>query len=232
MASGCWPRGATVYLAGCGRDGLFSRQVGRGDKSNIREMITHKTAFDVRGGRKRAPHRTTMSFEEAFERCVARRFDDVDDINTVDSHGFSLLQKLATWKDNRLDIMERMIDKGADVNARSSKCHLTVLGMYCRAGQLKEAELLVRRGAEINPKDAIQPLSMACVGGEKAVVRFLLEKGAAIDAVDVKGMTAVGWVSKTSHTDVLEMVLRGGADPHLGMMPPFFLRYATIASTT
>lgn len=56
-------------------------------------------------------------------------------------------------------------------------------------------------------------LMRAARHGNAAVVRVLLDGGAAADAVDLIGNTALHWAAGQGHADVVGMLIEAGADP-------------------
>jgi ankyrin repeat protein len=64
----------------------------------------------------------------------------------------------------------------------------------------------------LNPDDkGYRPLSLASYRGHKAVVKLLLEKGAAVDAPDKDGRTPLHWALWSGHVEVVKLLLEKGA---------------------
>ncbi|KAF2354500.1 Ankyrin repeat-containing domain [Trinorchestia longiramus] len=57
------------------------------------------------------------------------------------------------------------------------------------------------------------PLREAVVGGSDECVRLLLSAGAAVDAIDIKGQTALFMAASLGRPVIVDMLLRAGADP-------------------
>jgi len=72
------------------------------------------------------------------------------------------------------DVVELLIAKGADVNARRND-NRTPLHTACRAGHKDVVELLIAKGADINARDNKDqtPLSLAKEGGHAEIVELL-----------------------------------------------------------
>eukprot|EP00794_Sanderia_malayensis_P003603 gene3603-4111_t len=59
--------------------------------------------------------------------------------------------------------------------------------------------------------DGLTPLLRACIHGSTKMVRYLLEKGAAIDDTDGGGNTCLHYASRKEDTDLVQLLLRSCA---------------------
>ncbi|XP_052531841.1 ankyrin repeat and SOCS box protein 18 isoform X1 [Tympanuchus pallidicinctus] len=90
---------------------------------------------------------------------------------------------------------------GADVDARSTRGE-TALGLVCRQAPdavedaLQLCRLLVVHGAKLDARDELQrsPLHEACGAANNVLVRFLLRRGADVNAIDYNGISPLGCV--------------------------------------
>ena len=111
-------------------------------------------------------------------------------------------------------IVQRLIDKGADVNARGGICG-TSLRAASREGHEAVVRILLEKGANVNAKVGIfgTALGDACICGHEKVVRLLLEKGADIDAIGDEGFgTVLQTASFYGHEAVMRLLLENGAN--------------------
>jgi len=73
----------------------------------------------------------------------------------------------------------------------------TTFYLAAQEGRLDLLQLLLDQGAEVNtvpvPDDGWTPLIVATYRGHRAVVAWLLDHGADIDARDRDGYSALGW---------------------------------------
>jgi ankyrin repeat protein len=87
-----------------------------------------------------------------------------------------------------------LLARRADPNAKN-RWGTTALSEAVRRGRIEIAKCLMEHGAHINRKcrDGSTPLMVAGLHGgrEERVIAFLLNRGAAIDAVDRDGFTAL-----------------------------------------
>jgi hypothetical protein len=90
-----------------------------------------------------------------------------------------------------LDAIERHLANGAAVNGLDGKLGVTPLHRAVLSNRAEAAELLIRRGADINAIaiDGGTPLHAAAFVGNEDIVATLVEKGANINAVNKRGAT-------------------------------------------
>ncbi|MCC6233626.1 MAG: ankyrin repeat domain-containing protein [Verrucomicrobiales bacterium] len=115
-----------------------------------------------------------------------------------------------------------LIEKGADVNARSA-LGATPLMAAAAASHLEAVQLLVERGAEVNAVPVPQvphldpifgglrtPLMWAALGGDRRLVEYLLDHGAEVNLVSGFG-TALSQTGWRRQVDVARLLLDRGA---------------------
>ncbi len=108
-----------------------------------------------------------------------------------------------------------LLSAGADPNARNQAGATPLL--YA-AWSLDKTRLLVEAGAEVNSaeNDGTTPLMVAApVAGNIATVRYLLEKGADVRALDRRHGNALLRSASMSDPETLRIILGNGADAHL-----------------
>ena len=78
------------------------------------------------------------------------------------------------------------------------------------------AEVLVRRGAEIDPqtKAGYTPLHVAAHFGQINMIRFLLAHGSKVDVTTRAGYTPLHQASQQGHNAVVRLLLDNGASPN------------------
>ena len=89
----------------------------------------------------------------------------------------------------------------------------------CLLGYQDVVEFLLGTGMDVNTKwDGHTPLHSAAFGGQLAIVRLLLEKGAALEALNsydgtVLGATLWAWYNdrKPAHREIIEVLIAAGA---------------------
>jgi ankyrin repeat protein len=84
-------------------------------------------------------------------------------------------------------------------------------------GDLAEVQRLIGQNPRLlnatRAPHAMTPLMRAAVAGHVAVVRWLVDQGAALDEPSSDGWTALCYASSTGRTPVVRLLLERGADP-------------------
>lgn len=88
------------------------------------------------------------------------------------------------------------------------------LMMAAMRGLLPQAQRMVAKGAEVNKK-GWTPLHYAASAGDVAMVKFLLDASAYIDAESPTGDTPLMMAASRAKTEVLQLLLDEGADASL-----------------
>lgn len=122
------------------------------------------------------------------------------------------------------DCMKLLLDRGADPNAATSK---GATALMWAMPDLEKAKLLVARGADVNAKSnnvGRTPLLIAAgMPGSVETLRFLLEKGADLNARDRGRENALGFAARFADVDVVRFLVERGMDvnePAGGSAPP------------
>ncbi len=124
------------------------------------------------------------------------------DLNTLSRQGESVLM-LAALK-GRLDLVEPMIKKGADVN----KTGWTPLHYAASNGHLPVISLLLENHAYIDAEspNGTTPLMMASMYGSPEAVKLLLEEGADPLLKNQQGLTALQFAQNANRVDAVKLI--------------------------
>jgi 7,8-dihydropterin-6-yl-methyl-4-(beta-D-ribofuranosyl)aminobenzene 5'-phosphate synthase len=82
-------------------------------------------------------------------------------------------------------------------------------------GNLEEAKALIAKDPSLtDAKDEMgrTPLHLACYGGHTELVKFLLAKGADIEAEFANGATPLFWAIPEGHIDIVKLLIHEGGD--------------------
>jgi len=126
-------------------------------------------------------------------------------------------------RDKDIDVVELLIEHGADVNgsAEIDSQDLngsTPLHIACNSGHTEAVELLIAKGADVNAKRVAKwggqeetPLYMAVRKGHKDIVELLIAAGANVDAAAL-GMTPLCVAARYKLVDIVELLIANGAN--------------------
>jgi ankyrin repeat protein len=165
-------------------------------------IITCSTAFFE------MPNDFLQAIENGDVRKV-REFISADvDINAEDDDGDTALL-IACWRGNK-EIVELLLENGADVNYETDAYFYTALMNASGHGHAEIVRLLLNHGAKVNAEDDWQLTSLmrAAESGHLEVVRLLLEHGADASLRDDRGKTALELAEESGHSEVAEFIRR------------------------
>jgi len=113
--------------------------------------------------------------------------------------------------------VQRLIAKGADVNAKGEYTNSTPLFASIEGGHREVVELLLAKGADVNARQTGMnqtPLMMASWNGHLEIVQALLANGADVNATawNLEYQTALMMASWKGHLEIVQTLLANGAD--------------------
>jgi ankyrin repeat protein len=117
--------------------------------------------------------------------------------------------------DGHTRVVQMLLDHGADIEAVDNKDGKPPLHWAVLRQRADIVTVLLQRGADIEGTDnhLRTPLLQAASCGYLSMVRLLQSKGAKINTVDEVGHTPVWCAMQSSHSAVVQWLLRNGADP-------------------
>ena len=133
-----------------------------------------------------------------------------------DSGGTCLMQ--AVYKDCSTEVMQDIIDHGADVNA-TDKTHDTALWIACVKGNTNAVNVLLKARADTYiAKDGCTCLISAVNNDcSKEVLQEIIDHGADVNATDIWNRTALWRACDKSNTDAINVLLKAGADTNIAL---------------
>jgi ankyrin repeat protein len=132
--------------------------------------------------------------------------DDPSSVNVWDPEGRTPLSVAA--QAGRLDLVTLLVDKGAPIDARANYrgAPASTMAFYEDPATVK----LLRVKAPVQEVGAT-PLHIAAKEGHLDVVRFLLERGAAVDGNNDDAGTPLSSAAAGGHVDIIRVLLDKGA---------------------
>ncbi|MCK9283496.1 MAG: ankyrin repeat domain-containing protein [Rhodocyclaceae bacterium] len=130
------------------------------------------------------------------------------DVNTSDRDGTTLLMMAARTGNQQL--LEILLRNRANI-LKKNKYGDDALMLAAYRGDLENVKKLVAAGADVHPA-GWTPLLYAAFQGKAAVVRYLLENGAQVDAPAPNGQTALMLATLGNYVDVVDVLMAAGAD--------------------
>jgi hypothetical protein len=112
------------------------------------------------------------------------------------------------------DKVQRLLDNGADVNARDAN-GTTPLMLSSFRGHFTVLKVLLSAGADVNLEDkqGTTALMLASAGGDMRIVQALIDAGAKVNAKNYIGWTPLMMAAKGGHVHTVQALLTAGADP-------------------
>ncbi len=130
------------------------------------------------------------------------------------------------WKNE--ETIQYLLDKRARVNAADHK-GITPLYLASVSGRPQAVELLINRGAKVNPVSGPAPLMGAVSTGHEEVVRVLLAHEANVHGSGSSPRTPLHVAAEKGYTRIAELLLEHKADPqrkdNTGNSPVYYAAY-------
>jgi len=141
-----------------------------------------------------------------------RRHISSTNANAREARGVTLLMHAAAF--GSAETVRLLLESGADVNAKND---FSATALLWAARDTEKARVLIEHGADVNAqsKQGRTPLMMAVQrDGGSDVVALMLAKGAAINAKDSRGDTALSLAAAVGDVETMRLLMAKGADAH------------------
>lgn len=132
-------------------------------------------------------------------------------VNLADIRGETLLHYAA--QSYNFSLVQRLLARGADVNARTKFDGITPLHYAAFRGHIGIVRLILAKGGEVNARDYAgnTPLSDAVRGDRANCVRLLLASGASVNTKDNEGNTPLFLAQGDDNVEIMRMLKKAGA---------------------
>ena len=134
-------------------------------------------------------------------------------VKLTGEHGAAILGQAARGR--KTDLMQFLLDSGADVNSRGLGQGWTPLLSAVNSGSSENARLLLGKGADANARDnnGRAALWYAAISENTDLVTLLVQHEAEVDVRDNQGRTALMHAADLCSTSNVRALLDAGADP-------------------
>ena len=130
-----------------------------------------------------------------------------EEIDSYSTDGFTLLGLASYFA--QVETVQFLLDKGADPNkAANNGMKVTPLNSACASSNYAIAELLLKKGADVNAKQmrGITPLHSAAHNGNIKLAYLLLKHGADINAKSDQNESVVSMAEEKQHKEMVSFL--------------------------
>ena len=117
---------------------------------------------------------------------------------------------------NSKEMLQAVIDKGADLNATNKK-NVTALMIACQRGNIDAVSELMNAGADPNIEDGLGATCIHHAVGEGCSKNFLqaiIDHGVDVNAANKEKVTALMTACRVRNIDAINILINAGADPN------------------
>ncbi|MGW6661564.1 ankyrin repeat domain-containing protein [Peribacillus sp. NPDC055009] len=142
------------------------------------------------------------------------QLDTLRDLLEKEPEMLTVMTSFGMWlhvatKKGHLEMVEYVINKGIDIDARGGTFDASALNLAAGAGHLEIVKYLIEAGAELDESLAKRnPLFGAIYGGHKEVVELLVENGIDISirytGESIKNMDAYEYAREFGQTEIAD----------------------------
>ena len=120
-----------------------------------------------------------------------------------------------------IDLVQFLVENGADINATENEFQQSVLGLAVKSGNLVKIRFLLDSGANINYQtpygydvliNAMYGRDLTCDRDLLSILNLLLERGAKVDGTSTYKETALKVASRVGRFDAVQLLLNAGCD--------------------
>lgn len=134
-------------------------------------------------------------------------------LNSADIYGNTLL--MHAIKNNNVEIIKYLIDKGADVNEKDRYNKTVLIHAVSNITDLNIIELLINAGANVNAEDicgfdVINYAAMKNTNPE--IIKLLMNKGSNVKRIYNNGFTLAHYAATNPNSEIMQLLIDNGVD--------------------
>jgi uncharacterized protein len=141
---------------------------------------------------------------------------DANLARAFDRNGWTPLHLAAHY--GHLDVVELLLERGADIHAKSSNT-VEQMPIFLALGgrQYEMVEFLLEHGADVDSrqKKDWSLLHQAAIHGDLRMARILLSHGAQVNSQRMDGMTPFDLAKEKHHTEMCDLLSEYGGRSHI-----------------
>jgi ankyrin repeat protein len=163
-------------------------------KSLIKQAVMSKADF-------------LKAIESGNLKTVLTEIENGAGVNQIDEHGTYPLHIAA--QNNQIEIVEKLLEAGADVNALTKQDGWSALHFAATRGYNEIAKMLIDAGTNVSVHGLRYKrtcLHYAADQGRNEVVKLLLKAGANKDALDINNDTALSLAERKGHEETAKLL--------------------------
>ena len=138
--------------------------------------------------------------------------DEGADVDKKNKAGWTALHYAAVA--NAAEVVEVLIDGGADFHAKDIALGQTPLHYAANWGSVEAARALLKKGADVLKRDESGLTPLHCVGDNAVLVKMLLDWKADVHAKAKNGLTPLHLAAWRNDSEAVRALLIGGAKVH------------------
>ena len=152
---------------------------------------------------------------------VAEELASGIDINCTDKNSQTPLMYAITSKRAGIDMVQFLVENGANINAIESEFQQPVLGLAVQSGSLTKVKFLLDSGANVNYQrphgydvliDVMHGRDITRDPDLLPILNLLLERGAKANGISSYGETALKVASREGRFDAVRLLLKAGCN--------------------
>lgn len=147
---------------------------------------------------------------------LGQRIRSVQNIEARSTQGYTVLMGVARAVPEKMDLLQRVLDRKPDLNARTSRGESALI-LAAGAGNANTTRALIAAGADLEARSADwgSSLTLAATNRRWPVAEILLAAGAKANVPDAYGRTPLHVASIARRWDMVSAFLEKGADPNV-----------------